>query len=87
MHPQGDALPRALREIIRKRRLGFLYYIVKQNRESLIAKVFEIQCKNPTQKDWVTTVKKDLEEINLDIKIEDIKNMEKYRGLRGEGTR
>ena len=40
-------------------------------------KVFETQYRNPTSKDWVTTILNDLEEINLEMKFEDIKKMDK----------
>ena len=50
-----------LREIIRKRRLLFLYYILQQKSESIISKVFETQRNNPTPKDWVTMIKRDLD--------------------------
>ena len=66
-----------LREIIRKRRLGFLHYILQQKNDSIVYKVFEIQSRNPTSKDWVTTVLNDLEEINMEMKFEDIKKMER----------
>ena len=41
------------REMIRKRRLGFLHYILNESKESVILKVFESQKKNKTSKDWV----------------------------------
>jgi hypothetical protein len=43
------------REIVRQRRLGFLLYILNQNRESMIYRVFESQRRNRSKKDWVTT--------------------------------
>ena len=66
-----------LREIIRRRRLGFLHYILQQKSDSIVYKVFETQFRNPTSKDWVTTVLNDLEEINMKMKFEDIKKMDK----------
>ena len=65
------------REIIRKRRLGFLHYILNESKESVIYKVFESQKKNKTSKDWVTTVLKDLKEIYLDLSFEQIGKMKK----------
>jgi hypothetical protein len=65
------------REIIRKRRLGFLHYILNESKESVINKVFESQRKNKTSKDWVTTVLKDLKEIDLDLSFEQIEKMKK----------
>ena len=66
-----------LQHVIRKRRLGFLYYILQQENESLLSKVFQSQLENPTPKDWITTVKKDLEEINVNIQFFQIKKMKK----------
>ena len=65
------------REIIRKRRLGFLHYILHESEDSMIRKCFESQKRNKTSKDWVTTVSSDIEEINLNMTFEDIKNMKK----------
>ena len=39
-----------LREIIRERRLGFLYYILKENPNSMIHRFFQSQMKNPNKK-------------------------------------
>ena len=69
------------REMIRQRRLGFLFYILNQSKESLIYKVFECQRRNSTPKDWVTTILSDLNELNWDITIEDIQQMKKKRFL------
>ena len=65
------------REIIRKRRLGFLHYILNESKDSMIHKVFESQRENKTSKDWVTTVLKDLKEINLELSFEQIGKMKK----------
>ena len=65
------------REIIRKRRLTFLHYILHESKNSMISRVFESQRRNRTAKDWVTTVLSDIKEINLDIKFEDIRKMKK----------
>ena len=67
-----------LREIIRKRRLGFLYYILQQKEDSIISKVFKSQMNNPTPKDWVSTIISDLKQLNLNIQFEDIKQMKKF---------
>ena len=65
------------RELIIKRRLLFLYYIVNQEKESMIRHFFEVQLKDPKPKDWVKTIRKDLEDLRLEISIEDIKVMKK----------
>ena len=65
------------RDIIRQKRLVYLYYILKQNPESMIYRLFEAQRNNRTSKDWVTTIFKDMEEIKMNIRLDDIKSMKK----------
>ena len=65
------------REIIRKRRLSFLSYILKEKKDSMLYKFFECQKSNKTKKDWVTTISKDMEVLNIDMTFEDIRNMKK----------
>ena len=43
----------------------------------MISKVFEMQKNNRTPKDWVTTVLKDIEELELNVTFEEIKLMSK----------
>ena len=64
-YPKRDVIPGAIgckpfREIIRERRLGFLYYILNEDPQSLIHKFFQTQLKNSSRGDWVTTVLSDL---------------------------
>ena len=61
------------REIVTQRRLGFLFYILNQNKNSMINRVFESQRRNKTKKDWVTTVLSDLEVLKWNINLDDIK--------------
>ena len=65
------------REIIRQKRLSFLYYILHENTESMIYQFFEAQMKERTSKDWATTILKDIEDLKLNITIEEIKSMKK----------
>ena len=67
-----------LRELIRERRLMFLYYILHEEPNSLIYRFFQAQFKNKNKKDWVTTVLNDLEHLDLNHEtMETIKNMNK----------
>ena len=66
-----------LREIIRKRRLNFLHYILSHGSEKIIYKVFETQNKYRNNKDWVTSVEKDLLELDINVKFENIQQMRK----------
>ena len=43
----------------------------------MILRFFESQKKNKTPKDWVTTISNDIKELNLNVKIEDIKEIKK----------
>ena len=49
-----------LREIVRERRLNFLHYILNEDPNSMIYRVFQSQIKSRTNKDWATTVIEDL---------------------------
>ena len=71
-----------LRNVIQKRRLSFLYYILHEDPKSLVFKFLESPMKNRTKNDWASTVLKDIQELSLNLKIEDInvmKNMLKQR--------
>ena len=65
------------REMIRRRRLGFLYYILTEDKDSMIFKFFESQRKNRTSNDWVTTVLEDMKKLDLNMSFEKIVNMKK----------
>ena len=75
MHLELGTLP--IRFVIKKRRLLFLQYILKQSKDDLISKFFIAQSKYPTKGDWVLQIKKDLCEINLDINFDKMAKMSK----------
>ena len=58
-------------------RLGFLYYILHEKEDSMVFKFFESQRKNKTSKDWVTTVLEDMNQMNLNMDFEEIRNKKK----------
>jgi hypothetical protein len=66
-------------QVIQKRRLMFLQYILKEEPTSMISKFFESQVKNPTTKDWVTTVRNDLKDVEINATFADIKAMPKNK--------
>ena len=66
-----------LREIIRERRLGFLYYILNENPDSMIYRFFQSQMKYRGRRDWVTTVLEDLKYLEIDKTMEEITKMKK----------
>ena len=51
----------------------FLYYILLEKQDSMIYRFLEAQMQNPTAKDWVTTLRKDLDELNLNVTFAEIK--------------
>ena len=53
------------RELILKRRIMFLLYILNEKPESMINRFFQTQLKNPNAKDWVKTVENDLKDFKL----------------------
>ena len=65
------------RDLIQKRRLMFLFYILKQDPSSMIFKFFESQNNHGSPKDWVSTIKKDLKELDIENDFEQIKVMKK----------
>ena len=66
-------------KVLQKRRLMFLQYILKEDPKSMIHKFFESQVKNPTTKDWVTSVRNDLKDIKMSATFADIKAMPKSK--------
>ena len=65
------------REIIRQRRLNFLHYILTQDEDTIIYKVFQKQNQERHKKDWVSSVVMDLDEIRLNVTFEEIKKTSK----------
>ena len=68
-----------MREIIRQRRLNFLHYILTQDKETILYKVFEAQDKNKNKKDWITSVINDLVEMELNVTFASIQKMGKQQ--------
>ena len=66
-----------LRYIMKSRRLNYLHYILNEDEKSLIHQFLRIQIENPTQKDWGSQVRKDMEELDIGTTMEDIKSMPK----------
>ena len=62
---------RPIEYIIKCRRLNFLHY-----NESLIYKVFHAILENPVKNDWVSSVKKTIEEFNLNMTFSEIKHID-----------
>ena len=60
-----------------EKRISFLHYILNQDRNSIIYKFFNSQMKKRTKRDWVSTVIEDLELMDIQLEMEQIKTMRK----------
>ena len=59
------------------RRLNFLWYLIHQKEDSLLANFFQAQCEDPTKGDWVSQVKEDMKSLNIEMSFEKIKRFSK----------
>ena len=66
-----------IRFIIRCRRLMFLQYILKEDRNSLISRVFYAQDSNPLKNDWSLTCREDLKSLAINLTYEEIRDLSK----------
>ena len=67
------------REIIRKRRILYLQYIMNEKPQSILRKFIKKQIETKKKKDWINQVFIDLKELNLDITIESISKIPKSK--------
>ena len=66
-----------VRYIIKSRRLNFLWYILNEDENSLLRRFFVAQCDNPVKGDWVKTINKDLEDLEINLSLNEIQNLSK----------
>ena len=66
-----------LKYLIQARRLLFLHHIITRKEDTLIYKFFNAQCREPAKNDWSETVKRDMEELDLNYEFSDIKSLSK----------
>ena len=66
-----------IRFIIMIRRLIYLKYILNKEETSLVKKFLNTQMENPKKKDWIKTVKCDLESLGIKLSMKEIENMPK----------
>ena len=57
----------------------FLHYILNQDKRSLIYKCFEAQMTTPCRNDWITTVEKDFEELEIMVELDVIQTQSKQQ--------
>ena len=73
----------SFREMIRERRMGFLHYILNEDKKSMINRFFEAQVKNGNKKDWCKTVSEDLKYLDMEnLDFEMIRRMKKARFMK-----
>ena len=63
------------RFVIKRMKLIFLHYILTREEESLMFRFLMAQRNDPTKGDWYSDVSKILEEFEINLKIEDLKNV------------
>ena len=55
----------------------FLQYILKEDRNSLISRVFYAQDPNPLKNDWSLTCREDLKSLTINLTYEEIRDLSK----------
>ena len=65
--------------VIKSRRIMYLHHILTRNDNSLILIFFKAQNKYPLKDDWSETVKKDLNDFNINIEFNALKQMSKRK--------
>ena len=66
-----------IRELISKRRILFLHYIMNESESSMINRFFKTQLRSKKPKDWISSVLKDLKDLKMEETIEEIQVMRK----------
>ena len=64
---------------IMKRKVLFLQYILKQEKESMMYKVFQATLDHPSKNDFVTTCLKYLKCLNITLSLDEISELSEYR--------
>ena len=60
-----------------KLRLFFLKYILNQDPQSGIYRMYHLQLENPKRGDWASTCRKNMEDLNVNLSNEEIRKMSK----------
>ena len=66
-----------VRFVVIARRINFLHHILCEDKDSLLSRFFQAQCSEPIKGDWISTVKKDLENLNINLSFEEISKLSK----------
>ena len=65
--------------IIKQRRLSYLHHILTRKDTELIKKVYIAQKRKPVKDDWFLTIKKDMDDINLNLSDAEIGEFKKEK--------
>lgn len=68
-----------IRFIVKYRRLMFLHYILNEKTESLIHQCFDAQKAKPCRNDWILTVQEDLEELEIMLEFDEIRELSSFQ--------
>ena len=68
-----------IRYVIQIRRFLYFQHILKQKKDSLLYRVLMAQLTNPTHRDWVSQVLQELEDVQIQLEIQEIVLMSKYK--------
>ena len=81
MYSQGNVLFGALNIAApgNDQRKKIEFPILKQDTDSIIFKIFEVQCNSRTKKNWVSTILDDLKSCKLNVSFADIQNITKVK--------
>ena len=63
-------------------RILYLKYILDQEDDSILKKFLNLQFEKPVRRDWASTVVCDLKELEINLSLEEIKNMTKTKFFR-----
>ena len=66
-----------VRFVVIARRINFLHHILCEDKDSLLSRFFQAQCSEPIKGDWISTVKKDLENLSINLSFEEISKLSK----------
>ena len=65
--------------ILQGRRLMFLHYMLNLDNSEMLSKFFYAQWNNPCKNDWTVTIRKDLEEFEIETDLDMIKRQSQYQ--------
>ena len=76
LHLELGTIP--LKFIWQSRRLMYLHYLLHENTDSMVSQVLSAQIVNPLKCVWWLLAKSDLEDLNVNLSLHQIRNTSKY---------